>query len=736
VSRKIKKSLKILFKQNRMNLMKNIFKGSRLKTSMIGIACVLAFSQCKKDKDLKPNEPQLESFSVARVKDCNCKHVIEPSVNLLNANNIQYAAGDTICVKAGTKNHLRLENFVGSPSKPIVVINCGGQVNIKHNAHYAALNLANCKYVKVTGTGDGSHKYGFKVSGTGPNASGVSMGTLTSDIEMEYVEVCNVGFAGILAKTDGAIGKTFENLSIHDMYIHDVKGEGMYIGETKTPGMEFKKVRIYNNIVTRTGWDLFQIANAVEDVEVYNNVFYDGGIGNVLYQNNGFQIGNSCRGKYYNNFIISARAIGIFISGGSSVQVYNNYIENMNQFGAYISNNNPLFSNSVIDISRNYFTGIKEDFFRNANSTNRIVITDNKLAGNNTERGGTTSNLTYTNNQFVAIPKVTFMNLSGDDFRLTSGSPYAGIGLLDNNQAPIAPTAPIPTTAPSNTINGIVITASSFHDTNYPINTMDGDFQTRWTAEGMGQWIKYDLGGIRNINSVDIAFTSGNLRTSYFDIAVSEDDIHWNTLFSGNSCGNTADFEKFPFAARTARYVKIVGRQNSVNSWNSISEIRINEFAGVGETPANTGNIAMVANLSDDAYLVGPARVNNHQLLVDANRNTVYMKFRVNGAGANHKQSKLRLKVNAVTGSADMKIFRGSHNNWTETNISNFNRPSALGEIASQVISKDGFYEFDVSSFVQADGVYTLILNIEKGSKEQIILDSKEGSFSPELILF
>lgn len=40
----------------------------------------------------------------------------------------------------------------------------------------------------------------------------------------------------------------------------------MYLRETKSPGMEFKHVKMYNNIVRNTLRESIQIANMVEDV--------------------------------------------------------------------------------------------------------------------------------------------------------------------------------------------------------------------------------------------------------------------------------------------------------------------------------------------------------------------------------------------------------------------------------------------------------------------------------------
>lgn len=118
------------------------------------------------------------------------------------------------------------------------------------------------------------------------------------------------------------------------------------------------------------------------------------------------------------------------------------------------------------------------------------------------------------------------------------------------------------------------VTASS-DDGNIAANTVDGSLETRWSADGDGQWIKYDLGSNKVIDYVKIAWFRGNVRTTAFDILVSTDDVNWTEIFSGTSSGKTLQLETFDFEDVSARYVKIVGHGNSVNTFNSITETEI-----------------------------------------------------------------------------------------------------------------------------------------------------------------
>src|SRR5436309_2333910 len=116
---------------------------------------------------------------------------------------------------------------------------------------------------------------------------------------------------------------------------------------------------------------------------------------------------------------------------------------------------------------------------------------------------------------------------------------------------------------------------ASANDGNLPQNTLDNSLATRWSAQGDGQWIRYDLGAIAAIDHVDIAWYLGDTRTSSFDIAVSLDAVTWTKVFSGNSSGQTLQLESYRFPAASGRYVRIVGHGNSGSSWNSVTEVAI-----------------------------------------------------------------------------------------------------------------------------------------------------------------
>ncbi len=119
---------------------------------------------------------------------------------------------------------------------------------------------------------------------------------------------------------------------------------------------------------------------------------------------------------------------------------------------------------------------------------------------------------------------------------------------------------------------GVTATAN---DGNVPANTLDGKLSTRWSAEGDGQTIFYDLGCVQTVTSVQIAWYKGDDRVAKFEIGTSQDASSWTCVFNGCSSGKTKNLETYNVTDSAARYVCIIGHCNSKNDWNSITEVKI-----------------------------------------------------------------------------------------------------------------------------------------------------------------
>jgi len=148
---------------------------------------------------------------------------------------------------------------------------------------------------------------------------------------------------------------------------------------------------------------------------------------------------------------------------------------------------------------------------------------------------------------------------------------------------PTPTSTPGPTATPTPPSGAVEITpgaagvTASTNDGNVPANAVDGSLATRWSANGDGQWIQFDLGFTRTVSSVKLAWLSGDVRTSTFDVLISGGATGpWTTLLAGRqSSGTTLALEEHDVADTGGRYVRVVGHGNSVNMWNSVTEAEI-----------------------------------------------------------------------------------------------------------------------------------------------------------------
>lgn len=137
------------------------------------------------------------------------------------------------------------------------------------------------------------------------------------------------------------------------------------------------------------------------------------------------------------------------------------------------------------------------------------------------------------------------------------------------------------------------VTASGYEagTSNTADKTLDYDLATRWSCDGKGQWILYDLGETKMVSSIDLAFYNGNTRKAMFAIYLSTNITDSTMVFSGSSSGTTAATENYAFTNRPARYVRIIGQGNTASTWNSITETRINwtDLTSAVEQTVSTG---------------------------------------------------------------------------------------------------------------------------------------------------
>jgi Right handed beta helix region/Secretion system C-terminal sorting domain len=406
---------------------------------------------------------------------CGCNHVLTPGVAgeiYVDGKQRNFQPGDVVCISATSYSYISLQNVVGTAANPITIKNCGGQViSTGSNGNYG-FRLIKSRFVKVTGTGSAAHTYGFKIDG-GPLmiSSGVAVADSSSDLEIDHFDVRKAS-AGFIMKTnptncnpgswDGYF--TVRNISLHDNYLHNIGGEGFYIGHTSytvsvldcsgntitVEPQKIRNVKIFNNTTDTTGWDGIQLASAPENAEIYNNVVRNFGTAGITSQQAGIILGGKTTGKVYNNYVFQGTGSGIQVFGFDSVKVYNNIVVNAGQDGTAVRqdgifiDDRPapgygglrvlVMNNTVVNAGRNairmqntYGSAATGNIFQNnlcvapaglpTNPTGYIVI-------------GAGINVANTNNiNRPTIPEAGFVNPGLNNYALAAGSPAVDAGI-------------------------------------------------------------------------------------------------------------------------------------------------------------------------------------------------------------------------------------------------------------------------------------------------------------------
>ena len=126
-----------------------------------------------------------------------------------------------------------------------------------------------------------------------------------------------------------------------------------------------------------------------------------------------------------------------------------------------------------------------------------------------------------------------------------------------------------------------------------PEATLDGNLKatSSWRADGKGQWIQYDLGSVKRLEEIQIAFLSGDKRQYTLDLLVSKTGAEkdWTMVAEKvRSSGKAADYEPFKLNRAEARFVRIVGQGNTSEkfpNWINITEVAFFEAGTSGVVP-------------------------------------------------------------------------------------------------------------------------------------------------------
>jgi hypothetical protein len=306
---------------------------------------------------------------------------------------VDWQSLDRLYIPAGSYSFIYIGNLpLRMPEDPLIITNYGGQVKVGGFDHYYLFVIGGGKNWVLTGrydpeslTGDVNYKghwsgkyqnsrdnYGILIDDhfVRPSVSGLGIGGRATDFEVEFVEIRQVGFAGMTVKTDDDGSATMENVKIHDTYIHDTLSEGYYIGSTQAqPQHRIRNLELYNNRVVRSGTEAIQLGQLGGNVHIHNNVFALSAVhwkdSFQAWQDGNLQIGNRTGDLLVeNNIFIGAAGNLAFASAEqidgdsyqpvSKVTFRNNYFSSTRNLFFYLRNDEFPGMHYVFD--SNYFT--------------------------------------------------------------------------------------------------------------------------------------------------------------------------------------------------------------------------------------------------------------------------------------------------------------------------------------------------------------------------------------------
>lgn len=302
---------------------------------------------------------------------------------------------DRLYLPAGEYERIRLGGLpMRERDRPLVITNIGGQVLAGgHDAGHPMVISGGSHWV-LTGrfdpeslTGDeafvghaeGRFAYSQGTYGivlddkfSREGTSGLAIGGGATAFEVDMIEIARAEFAGLVVKTDDNGDALMHDVRLHDLYVHDVGSEGLYLGSTQTqPQHAFENLEIYDNRFIRTGTEALQVGQLGDGCEIHHNVIGPGAIrwrsAFADYQNGNVQYGQRYGSSaFHHNIVIAAGDLLVEFfpqpvagdSHGSSDEVAftDNYFADSSLAGVYTHAEE---NSVVVRFERNFFRGFR-----------------------------------------------------------------------------------------------------------------------------------------------------------------------------------------------------------------------------------------------------------------------------------------------------------------------------------------------------------------------------------------
>jgi len=345
---------------------------------------------------------------------CNEDAPVVYTINTTSPNEIYrpngstWKGGDTIKITGTNYTLIEFFNIRGDACRPIIIMPqttlTTRQFRLKGNS----------SYIKIWG---GTTQYGLKVIAD-PN---LNLGAGLALERVHHVEADNIEISGqqtgVSFKENVVYSDTLtwypryvmQKYKFTNIWIHDIDGEGFYIGNTQPDGYtvsspytgdtlivgnRIDSVEISNSLVERTTWDGIQLSNARNGNKIFNNTVRNFGTLDLSGQRAGIILGGNTNGDVYNNTVENGTGNGIQIFGYGAIKVYNNTITNVGNTTANVNGEQSIYGADYVTVPETnpkqaveiYNNQINQPklrgaitFFETNNNAENINVHDNKF---------------------------------------------------------------------------------------------------------------------------------------------------------------------------------------------------------------------------------------------------------------------------------------------------------------------------------------------------------------------
>lgn len=174
-------------------------------------------------------------------------------------------------------------------------------------------------------------------------------------------------------------------------------------------------------------------------------------------------------------------------------------------------------------------------------------------------------------------------------------------------------------------------------------------------------------------------------------------------------------------------YVLKLSASDGTHQTRSTVQIRVEPFQA---------KVTRALKAVDDVYWEGTAIHRNQHLKVEGKRRVSLLKFSIPDLPPTVLDAQLRLKVNGDAGGGQLRVFLGSHADWSSKKMTKKQAPEFGRQVAMQNVNlgNSDMVTLPVQSALNGDGTFTLMLTLDEGG-DDVWFGSTRSEDGPTLLV-